>query len=64
MRYLSKRRFAEEINVSVRTVDRWIAQRRISTRTLVTGGVRIPATEIERCFKPSIQKFLDDERCQ
>jgi predicted site-specific integrase-resolvase len=58
MRYLKKSEFGDEVRVSIRTVDRWIAQKRIKTRTLVTGGVRIPSTEIEKCFRPNIQEFL------
>jgi len=63
VRYLSKKSFAKQLDVSVRTIDRWIAQRRISTRTFVTGGVRIPSSELDKCFKSSIQQFLDESKC-
>jgi len=50
------------VGLSVRSVDRWIAQRRIKTRILLTGGVRIPESEVERCFKPTIQVFLGEKK--
>ena len=59
MRYLKKREFGDRVGIAVRTVDRSIAQRLIISRTLKTGGVRIPESEVERCFKPNIQQFLD-----
>jgi predicted site-specific integrase-resolvase len=61
MRYLSKRNVAEQLDVSVRTIDRYIAKRIIKSRTLVTGKVRIPVAEIEKLFKPDIQQFLNNE---
>jgi predicted ABC-type ATPase len=62
MRYLTKKQFGFATGLSIRSVDRWIAQRRIKTRILVTGGVRIPETEIEKCFKPDIQQFLKGKK--
>ncbi|MBT4036362.1 MAG: helix-turn-helix domain-containing protein [Candidatus Marinimicrobia bacterium] len=58
MRYLKKAEFASRLNIGLRTLDRWIAQKKISTRTLITGRIRIPESEIEKCFRPSIQEFL------
>ena len=60
MQYLSKRRFALRLDVSIRTIDRYIAQKRITAKTLVTGRVRIPETELDKCFKPTIQEFLNE----
>jgi excisionase family DNA binding protein len=62
MRYLSKKEFASRVGLSVRSIDRWIAQRRIRTRILVTGGVRIPETELDKCFKPDLEQFLKDKK--
>ncbi|MBT4398659.1 MAG: hypothetical protein HOD37_04185 [Bacteroidetes bacterium] len=61
MKYLSKRTVANQLDVSIRTVDRWIARHLLKTKIMVTGSVRIPETELEKMFKPSIQEFLDDK---
>ncbi len=59
MRYLSKKHAAEMLDVSPRTLDRYISRRFIRVRVLRSGSVRIPIGEIEKCFKPSIGEFLN-----
>ena len=46
------------LDVSVRTIDRYISRRFIRPSVLRSGSVRIPISEIEKCFKPSINDFL------
>ncbi len=60
MKYLTKKQYGQVVGLSLRSVDRWIAQKKIRTRILVTGGVRIPDSEIEKAFKPNIQEFLSE----
>ncbi|MBT4681543.1 MAG: helix-turn-helix domain-containing protein [Chloroflexi bacterium] len=52
--YLSKKHAAEILDVSVRTIDRYISRRIIRPRILKTGSVRIPIDQIMKCFKPSV----------
>lgn len=59
MIYLTKKEFGMRMSLSSRTVNRWIAQRKIVARTLVSGGVRIPETELEKCFKPSVNELIN-----
>jgi len=51
LRYLSKKHAAEMLDVSLRTLDRYISRRFITARMLRSGSVRIAVDEVEKCFK-------------
>ncbi len=51
-RYLSVETFASYLDVSTRTVKRWIDKRIITARRFHTGGLRIPASQLDQAFVP------------
>jgi len=57
-RYLTIEAFAKHLVVSERTVKRWIDKRIITARRFKTGGVRIPASQIEQVFMPEPKRTL------
>jgi len=56
---VSKKHAAEILDVSVRTIDRYISRRIVRVRTMRGGSVRIPIGEIDKFFKPSVSQFLN-----
>lgn len=50
--YLSVDSFASRLDVSTRTVKRWIDKRIIVARRFRTGGLRIPASQLDKTFVP------------
>lgn len=57
-RYLSVSTFASHLDVSTRTVKRWIDKKIISTRRFKTGDVRIPASQMDHVFVPERKNTL------
>ena len=52
MRYLSKKRAAQELDVSIRTIDRWIKLGKLRpVINKINGRKRIPRTQIKQLFK-------------
>lgn len=49
--YLTKREFADELRLSIRTIDRYIAAGLIEADRTPGGYVRIPASEIRRIMQ-------------
>lgn len=67
--FMTRNEVAEELRVSVRTVDRYIADERLSAIKLGDRPVRIPRESVEAFLLHQIQRMLRDgfsnstERC-